>query len=261
MPDFYWFPWWIVLSTAILVVLFGIIRLLVQTNETCRVLFDALYEWLYDFFCEIIGDDYAHPQLMTTIVTLFFVILSVNVLSLAMDLLQLWDIVQVFYAWDGVWKVGAIAMSTLVVLLVLVMQVIYNGLFRTIHEYIPILWKNYFEVKLESKTFIGYAKFFVLKLFDIIISLFVGMLDIIWLGAKIISLWFRLFGNMLAWTVLVTLIVVWSASLFDSLLWRGVPLVLPLIMIAQGMLSAIIQAFVVALLWTIFIKMTQPAAD
>lgn len=48
----------------------------------------------------------------------------------------------------------------------------------------------------------------VIKIFDIIISLFVGFLDIIGILAKVISLAFRLFGNMMSGTVLLSVLMV-----------------------------------------------------
>lgn len=47
----------------------------------------------------------------------------------------------------------------------------------------------------------------VIKAFDIVISLFVGFLDIIGILAKVISLAFRLFGNMMSGTVLLTVLM------------------------------------------------------
>lgn len=43
----------------------------------------------------------------------------------------------------------------------------------------------------------------VVKLFDIAISLFVGMLDIVGIFAKVLSLTARLYGNMLAGGILL----------------------------------------------------------
>jgi F0F1-type ATP synthase membrane subunit a len=53
-----------------------------------------------------------------------------------------------------------------------------------------------------------YPAWIVIKIFDIIISLFVGFLDIIGILAKVISLAFRLFGNMLSGTVLLSVLMV-----------------------------------------------------
>ena len=55
---------------------------------------------------------------------------------------------------------------------------------------------------------IYYPLWALVKLFDIAISLFVGFLDIVGVFAKVISLAFRLFGNMMAGTALLTVMIV-----------------------------------------------------
>jgi len=46
------------------------------------------------------------------------------------------------------------------------------------------------------------------KIFDIVVSMFIGLLDVVGIVAKMISLAFRLYGNMLAGTVLLGLLTV-----------------------------------------------------
>lgn len=101
--------------------------------------------------------------------------------------------------------------------------------------------------------------FIFIKLADIVISLFIGFLDFVGdFIAKPISLAFRLYGNMFAGTILLGLLVGASSNLTAYLLHGfKFPVLLPLILFVQGLLVAIIQAFVVALLTAIFVKMTQ----
>ena len=56
------------------------------------------------------------------------------------------------------------------------------------------------------------------KLFDILISLFVGALDIIGNFAKVISLSFRLTGNMMSGTILLGMLVMGSGKIANELL-------------------------------------------
>lgn len=92
------------------------------------------------------------------------------------------------------------------------------------------------------------------KLFDIIISLFVGALDIIGNFAKVISLSFRLTGNMMSGTILLGMLVTGLKALTSSLTGAEFPILFPLLIVLQGILVAVIQAFVFALLTAIFIK-------
>ena len=78
-----------------------------------------------------------------------------------------------------------------------------------IYEYIPLWGKDIITIEKGSMhPALFYPAWIVIKAFDIVISLFVGFLDIIGIAAKVISLAFRLFGNMLSGTALLTVLVV-----------------------------------------------------
>jgi F-type H+-transporting ATPase subunit a len=95
------------------------------------------------------------------------------------------------------------------------------------------------------------------KLFDIIISLFIGILNIIGTFAKVISLAFRLYGNMMAGSLLLAIIIGMLGQVTKSWLagWEF-PFLVPLIFYAQSALTAVVQAFVFSLLTSVFIKMS-----
>jgi len=86
------------------------------------------------------------------------------------------------------------------------------------------------------------------KIFDIIISLFIGFIEIIWEISKILSLSLRLFGNILAWMVLLGLIVSATSALLK------VPLFLPLVVILFELLVGFLQAFVFSMLVLVYFK-------
>lgn len=73
-----------------------------------------------------------------------------------------------------------------------------------------------------------------------LVDLFIGLLDIIGEGAKIISLSLRLFGNMYAGDVLMTILVGICAY------------VIPSAWLAMGVLSSLVQAVVFSALVTVF---------
>lgn len=97
----------------------------------------------------------------------------------------------------------------------------------------------------------------LVKLFDIGISMFVGILDIIGIIAKIVSLSARLFGNMLSGGILLGLLVMATNKLTHSTMGINFAFLTPLILFIQGLLVATIQAFVFPLLSAIFIKIGQ----
>lgn len=97
----------------------------------------------------------------------------------------------------------------------------------------------------------------LIKIFDIAISLFVGILDIVGVLAKVISLSARLYGNMIAGGVLLSFLVIGLNTASQNLIGANFPLLAPLILYAQGLLVAVIQAFVFPLLVGIFMKLAQ----
>jgi F0F1-type ATP synthase membrane subunit a len=121
-----------------------------------------------------------------------------------------------------------------------------------IHEYIPVTGKGILVDKSSTtKTSIG------AKIGDIALSLFIGLLDIVWIFAKIISLSARLFGNMVSGTLLLAMLVFALASGSQRLFGIDSALFLPLILVAQGLLVGVIQAFVFPILIAIFVKVWQ----
>ena len=98
-------------------------------------------------------------------------------------------------------------------------------------------------------------------MFDIILSLFLGLLDIVGLFAKIISLSFRLFGNMTSGTVLLGITVVGLSGLTQNWFGFEFPVVLPVIVYLQEILVGVIQAFVFAMLVAIFIQLAIPEQE
>ena len=114
------------------------------------------------------------------------------------------------------------------------------------------------------KAYVYYPLATIAKTGDIIISLFLGFLDIVGLFAKVISLAFRLFGNMTSGTILLGMLVVGVSSMSNSLTGfiGGInfPVVLPILVYLQEILVACIQAMVFPLLVAIFIRMAMMEA-
>ena len=139
--------------------------------------------------------------------------------------------------------------------LVLYLQVQKLWFWHFLYEYFPVLGKGLIKIeRWEMSARAYYPLRAVMKLFDIVVGIFTGLLDIIWYLAKVVSLSFRLTGNITSGTILLGMLIAGLKALSIWLSGRELPLVLPLIVIAQGLLSAVIQAFVFALLTAIFIK-------
>lgn len=256
---------WVLLQFSIiflLILLFKIFR-----KSKFSLIFEYIVEEVYKFFEEILelsGKSY----IKNYIVTLFFIILLSNISS------RLLDRVRMVFV-DVEWLSSVVSIPTtsfefniwLAVASILLMLVIQFKLLWSIKmffEYVPLFGKWIIDIKKwNMPTILFWPAFVVVKVFDIWISLFVWLLDIIWIFAKIISLSARLYWNMVSWWILLTMLVVWVNSMTEWLVWSNFPILAPLILYAQWLLVAVIQAFVFPLLVAIFIKLVtvQEGAD
>ena len=151
-----------------------------------------------------------------------------------------------------------VAMAVIGVLIVIYEQFKFLGFWKALYEYAPIWGKNYIPFERGNlPKYIDLPVFLLVKAFDIWISLFLGLLEIIGHGAKIISLSFRLFGNVTSGGLLMIMLV-WAVSwLTTSLFTIEFPIIAPVILHLQAILVAFIQALVFPLLIAIFIKVAK----
>ncbi len=246
-----------------LILILWISMLLYIKRWTVKIVFEILYEFMYNFFEEILWKK-EKKRIKWVITTIFFVIIFANLLWWLWDILAQWiPFLEHYFTPFSADRNWVFAMSSLIVLLTLVIQIINIWPFKFIYEYVPFFWRDYLTMSKSEwmNSFVYYFWYTIIKIFDIIISLFIWLLDIIWTIAKVISLAFRLYGNMFAWTILLVLLTEASWWLMQYLIWIDFPVLLPLILFVQWLLVATIQAFVVALLTSIFVKMVQVEDD
>ncbi len=230
------------------------------------MLWRIVTEKIYDFFEEIMGEDENHI-IKTYVVVLFFVILISNLLWLGIDLIKMptWMWADQWFRLDTFVNIPTgninfnLALSGLSVIIMLIVQYQSMGnIFKTLHDYIPITGKNILTIDREGKSTLLYRIAWpIIKLFDIVISLFIGFLDIVGLLAKIISLAARLAGNMFSGPLLLAMLVWALAWATAKLFGAEFPIIAVLLVYAQWLLVALIQAFVFPLLVWIFIKMAR----
>jgi len=148
-----------------------------------------------------------------------------------------------------------VAMDVIWLIIILAEQFKFLWFWKTIYEYFPVFWKDYIPYKRWNlPAIIDWPLFLFVKTCDIVISLFLWILDIVWHWAKIISLSFRLFWNMTSWWILLAMLV-WAVSwLTLNTFGFEFPVVWPIILYVQSLLVSLIQALVFPLLVAIFIK-------
>ena len=245
----------LILLFALFYYLFKSGKLFLYFGKRFILLFELLFEKIYWFFDEIIWENQKF-WVKSFVIWIFFVILFSNLLWTIVDFLN------TMFPWLDKYITAPttdvnfnIAMALIAVGLILYVQFRKLGFFKFIYSYLPIFWKNIVSIERDGMSWwIYYPLQVFVKLFDIIISMFVWVLDIIWNIAKVISLSFRLTGNMMSWTILLWMLVSWLNLLTDNITGIEFPILLPLIVVLQWLLVAVIQAFVFALLTAIFIK-------
>ncbi len=222
--------------------------------SSVSILFDLAYEKVFGFFEEILWEE-ERLWVKNYITLLFFVILFSNMMWFVLELLvpALWPVLAGGLHHQISIPSGDInfnlAMAGIWVLIMLFLQLRHLKFWGFIYEYFPVFGKNM--IPYEGKNI--FIKVFV-KIFDIIISMFLWILEIIGLAAKVISLAFRLFGNMFSGGVLLWLLVAAVSAWSASLIGFEFPLLFPIIVHLQALLVGLIQAFVFPLLIAIFIK-------
>lgn len=231
-----------VICTTLFLILVMVYTILKKSNPSNRLVatIDTLIESMYSFYKDVADHD-VWSNIVWLIVWLFLYIVWVNLWWVIWDLFAL--AIPSFHnyfrpvASDITFNA---ALATIFVIWALVYGFYKNG-FHFIEKYIPYKWLGLVEV-----TNVRTA---LLKPLDIIVWLFVGLIEVVWEVARIMSLSLRLFGNILAGMVLVWLVVRASESIFWWQVW------LPIVVIVFEAFVSILQWFVFSMLALVYFKM------
>jgi len=254
---------WVGLQLVIIVLLIFAFRALRKT--WFGVMFELFVEKIYEFFEEIL-EETGKRWIKIYVVTLFFIILISNLSAWILDMIRM-----VFSNVEALTEMITIptasfefniAVALVSILLFLFAQFKHLWIWKFFYEYLPIGGKWILDIDRGNMKAIVYrpAKI-VIKTFDILISMFVWILDIVGIAAKVVSLSARLYGNMIAGGILLTLLVSGLNSMTQWMFGHNFPVLGSLILYVQGLLVAVIQAFVFPLLVGIFMKLAQPSED
>lgn len=212
------FFWEIVLSLIIIVTAVRLRYTLKQQPGTFQNVVELLIESGYNFVDTITKDKAKTKKVFPLAFTMFFFILATNLFGFLPGAAavrygdaSLFRSVMADYSF-------VLMLTMITIITVQVVAIVTNGPF-------------------------GYLKKFIN--FSSPLNFILGMMDIISEFAKILSLSFRLFGNIFAGEVLAAVML------------YLMPFFLPLPFLFLGLLSAVIQAFVFSLLTTIFITMAS----
>ncbi|MCD5382565.1 F0F1 ATP synthase subunit A [Candidatus Gracilibacteria bacterium] len=223
------------------------------------VMFEQFFEKSYEFFEDILGKD-EKKWIKMYIVIMFFIILLSNLLGVFLEFL-----IPIFgHHMEEFIKIPTadinfnIAMAVVGVVIVIIEQFKALGFWKAIHEYVPIKGKDLIPYERGNLPFaVDWFVYIIVKFFDIAISLFLGVLEIVGHAAKVISLSFRLFGNMTSGGILLAMLFGAIIGLTQNLFSIDFPVIGPIILYLQELLVAVIQALVFPLLIAIFIKVAK----
>lgn len=257
---FYTEPW-VTVGIGVELVIIALMVLAFQAwrNSSFMVFFEMFFEKIFEFFEDILGTEEKRWTKMY-ITLLFFIILFSNILGSFLEFF-----LNIFgHELEHFIKIPTadinfnVAMAVIWVVIVIYEQFKFLGFWKAIYEYAPIGWKNYIPFERGNlPKYIDLPVFLLVKTFDIIISMFLGALEIVGHGAKIISLSFRLFGNVTSGGLLMVMLVGAVSALTTNLVWFEFPVLGPIILHLQALLVAFIQALVFPLLIAIFIKVAK----
>ena len=226
---------------------------------------ELIFEKVYDFFIDILWEKEKKSILMY-VLSLFFIILLFNIQGIIIEFIAPvmwfnqagWFLIEHYIVPASADINFNIAMSCVSILLVIAVQFSSFGVKDFFMNYFPVTGKWYLTIeRWEKSKGVYFMMMIPVKIFDIIISLFLGILEFVGLGAKIVSLSFRLFGNMTSGTVLLWMTVVAMSGMTNDLFGFSFPVVIPVFIYMQEMLIGVIQALVFSLLIAIFIKVAR----
>lgn len=248
---------WLLLVVLIIFLLWGGFRFF--PKSWIMVMFELGFEKAYEFFEEILGKD-EKRWIKVYITLMFFLIILSNLLWVLLEFLTpiFWHDIEELVKIPTADINFNVAMAIIWVLIVILEQFKSLGFFKAVHTYFPV--KGMDLIPYERWKFpiaIDWFFYILIKIIDIAISLFLGILEIVWHAAKVISLSFRLFWNMTSgWILLAMLILAISGLTMD---WFNIdfPVIGPVLIYMQEILVACIQALVFPLLIAIFIKVAK----
>jgi len=254
---------------VILCIIFIASAILYFPKSAFSTLFEYLYEKVFAFYESVLWAE-TNLQTKTFIVVLFFIIFITNIAGVILDF-----IAPIFGTNEtGSFLLGNyilipssdiqfnLALAIISMFLLLYLQFGSLGLKNFFFTYFPVTGKWYLEIeKRDMKPVLYYVLFPIIKFFDIVISMFLSFLDLIGLLAKIVSLSFRLFWNIVSGGVLIAMLIVAMSGFTENLTgfigWVSFPIIAPILLYLQSLLVACIQAMVFPLLVAIFIRVSQ----
>ena len=245
-----------IITSSISLVLFLVFVLIYNKIKTKNedssfvALIDMLVEEMDKFFGSV--SDKVPSSVKVYVLFLFFYILWNNLFGLFLDMFA--TVIPSLHHYTRPVTTDIIFNAMLAVFGV-VWSLVYwfkNHWFHFIERYVPALFWKWVGIAGEKPDNIFKLLLWaIVKFFDLLLWLFIGLLEFVWEFTKMLSLTLRLFWNIIAWVVLLTLIVAATIAFIK------VPFLWPLVVVVMELLVGFLQAFVFALLVMVYFKMAE----
>lgn len=237
------------LSLVVFLLFVYIYNFLKKRNEAnfFVAMIDMLIETMDDFFGSV--SDKIPTSVKTYILFLFIYILWNNLFGLVLDMFS-----TVVPALEETFRPVStdIYFNAMLAVFGVLWSIVYgfkNNGFHFLERYIPLKWVGISGNKPDKIW--KWPLWLIVKILDILLGLFIWLLEFIGEFTKMLSLTLRLFWNIFAWVVLLILVV--SATMAAI----KVPFLAPLVVVVMELLVSFLQAFVFALLVLIYFKMAE----
>lgn len=237
------FFWSVLLALTIMIVTLLIVKGLKTIPGRMQGLFEVVIEGAYEFVRSVIGDDKKARKVFPLVFTMFIFTLAANLATFipgqaAIEIHRGEGAVPLFRAVMADYSL-VFVMTMISIITTQVVAIAVAGPFGYIGKFINLSgFKKAITEKVSFKERVGIFA-------QAGLDFFLGLMDIVGELAKVISLSFRLFGNIFAGEVLG------AVMLFLA------PFFVPLPFLFLGLLTALVQAFVFAVLTLIFITMAS----
>ena len=237
------FLWTVILSIIIMIVSVTITRKAKKVPGKLQNIFEMIIEGAYGFVLSVMEDEKKAKKVFPLVFSMFLLTLMANLSTFipgqaAITIRSGENIVPLFRSIMADYSL-VFVMTLISVVTTQIVALFVHGPFGYIGKFINIGGIKEFFVQ----AFKGNVKFPILA--QGLLDFFLGFMDIIGEIAKVVSLSFRLFGNIFAGEVLLAVLLFLA------------PFILPIPFKFLGLLTAIVQAFVFSVLTLIFIKMAS----
>ena len=205
-------------------------------------LVDTWLEWIMNFFADLWGE--LSYDVIKIVTFMFVYILWCNVFGLIWDLFVL--VIPGTHSYFRPVSTDIFFNMTLAGIAI-VLSIIYGfrvHWFKYVEKYFGYKWLGLVPKVNNIWTFLW-------KIWDIVLWLFIWIIETVSELSRILSLSLRLFWNMLAGMVLVWLIVAAANAIFTT------PALLPLVVVLFELFVSFLQAFVFTMLVLVYFKIAQ----